>query len=333
MSTIYPWQRHQWSLLSGAWRQGRFPHALMLSGMSGMGKGRFASALAQALLCRYRDSEEFACGRCTACRQFESGVHPDFLRVVPEQEGKPIKVDRVRGVGEFLTLKSYDEGGRVVLLAPAEAMNSAAANSLLKILEEPVLGTVLILVTSRPGMLLATIRSRCQQIGFPPPQRAVARQWLQEQPAANHDAELLLELSAGAPLRALQLVAEGVLEQRLELFELFEQIVEGRADPVAVAEQWSQQKRVSEVLFWIDSWLMDMIRLTCSRQPPLLANRDLAERLLRLGRPAGSKRLLALRERVVKAARYLHGSLNPQLLLEDLLISLSALARHGNTSY
>ncbi len=166
MSAIYPWQQEQWRLLKARNDKGRLPHALLLTGMDGMGKQQFASALAQALLCRYRDSEGFACGACPACERFQAGTHPDFLPVTPGDEGKAITVDMARAVSEFLVLRSHYEGSRIVILAPAEAMNVAAANSLLKTLEEPAPETLLILLASAPGALLATIRSRCQQIKF-----------------------------------------------------------------------------------------------------------------------------------------------------------------------
>ncbi len=329
MNSVYPWQQEQWRLLMAANDEGRLPHALLLSGMSGMGKQRFATALAQALLCRYRDCEGFACGTCPACERFQAGTHPDFLAVMPEDEGKAITVDIARVVSQFLVLKSHYEGSRVVILAPAEALNAAAANSLLKTLEEPAPGTLLILLASAPGALLATIRSRCQQIKFAAPERDVAREWLRSQ-LAEQDTDLLLNLSNGAPLEALRLAEEGLLEQRLEMLEQFEQISAGRCDPVTVAQQWSQQKRVSDAVFWLNSWVMDMIRLKYSSQPPLLVNRDVAERLLMIAEKIDNHRLFAFLDRVTKASHYLQGSINAQLLLEDLLISWAALAGQRN---
>ncbi len=143
--------------------------------------------------------------------------------------------------------------------------------------------------------------------------------------------ELLLNLSNGAPLAALQLAEEGLLDQRLEMLEQFVRISAGQCDPVATAQQWSQQKRVSDAVFWLNSWVVDIIRLKHSSQPPLLANRDVAEQLQILARDIGSQQLFAFQERVTKASRYLQqGSINPQLLLEDLLITWAALARQRN---
>jgi len=136
-SSIYPWQRTLWERLDTARGGSRLHHALLICGVRGMGKQHFAETLAQAHLCRYRDSEGFACGECGSCRQYRAGTHPDLLQVFPEKEGGVIPVDSVRRVGEFLTLKSHHGSGRVVVLQPADAMNVAAANSLLTIVRRP----------------------------------------------------------------------------------------------------------------------------------------------------------------------------------------------------
>ena len=331
MSAIYPWQQELWRLLMARREKGRLPHALLLTGMGGMGKRQFATALAQALLCRYRNSEGFACGDCPACKRFLAGAHPDFLPVIPDDEGKAITVDKARAVSEFLVLKSHYDGDRIVILAPAEAMNTAAANSLLKTLEEPAPGTLLILLASSPGALLATIRSRCQQINFAVPQRDVAGEWLHSQLGERQDLDLLLNLSSGAPLQALKLAEESLLDRRLEMLEQFVQLSAGRCDPVVVAQQWSQQKQAADAVFWLNSWVMDMIRLKYSSQPPLLVNCDVAERLLTLVKDISPQRLFAFLDRVTRASRFLQGSINMQLLLEDLLIGWAALARQRKT--
>ncbi len=329
MSDIYPWQRQQWRLLQERLAAGRLPHALLLSGMEGMGKLRFANALASSLMCRYRDGEGFACGECPPCIRFQAGTHPDFLMLRPAAEGKALVVDQVRESGEFLALKSHYEGGRVVLMAPAEALNRAAANSLLKTLEEPPPGVLLILVAARPAALPATIRSRCQQVAFLPPERGAALEWLQGELAGEYDARMLLELAGGAPLRARMLAQDALLERRAEMLQGFEQISAGRMDPVALAQQWLRQGEVAEALFWLDSWVLDMLRLKYMPQPPLLANRDLAPRLLQIARHIEPRHLSGYLEMLGRMVRRQHGSLNMQLQLEDLLVVWAALAHRA----
>ncbi len=320
MKGVYPWQKTQWAKLENARRKGRFPHALLLTGTRGMGKLDFARTLARAWLCRYRDREGFACGECDACVQFEADTHPDFMQVSPEKAGGVITVDKARAVGEFLTLKSHHGRGRVVLLVPAEAMNSAAANSLLKTLEEPPPGTLMILVTDGPGLLLATIRSRCQRLGFVPEWEAAGR-WLKERLGkGDGDPDLLLRLAGGAPLRALQWHEEGVMSRRARLFEDFEGIAREQEDPVVAAERWYEQEQVGEVLFWLDSWLMDMIRLKQTAASAGVVNADVAERLRALAEDCEEEPLFFLLERVTKAMAQLRRSLNRQLLLEELFV-------------
>ncbi len=327
MNGVLPWQQQQWRLLRNRREAGRMPHALLLTGMKGMGKQRFATSLARALLCRYRDSEGFACGDCPACTRFQAGSHPDFLALLPQEEGKPITVDQARAVSEFLALKSHYESGRVVLLAPAESLNRPAANCLLKTLEEPSPGALLILVASRPGTLPATIRSRCQQVGFAPPQHHVALEWLAGQLAQGQEGQLLLELAAGAPLETLRLAGEGILERRTQMLEEFEQLTAGRLDPVVVAQRWQQRGSMAEALFWLNSWVMDMLRLKYMRQPPLLANRDLADNLAGIAQRIDPAGLSGYLERIGRLLRHQQTALNVQLQLEELLIVWAALAR------
>ncbi len=322
---VYPWQQVQWAQLNAMRREDRLPHALLLTGAQGMGKRDFAKALARAQLCRYRTREGVACGKCDSCKQYEAGTHPDFFAVQPEAEGKAIPVDSARAVGEFLTLKSHHGAGRVVLLSPAEAMNVAAANSLLKTLEEPPSGSLLILVSSSPGALLATVRSRCQRMVFLP-EKGIAGRWLSER-LQGEDGKLLLNLAGGAPLRALELGEEGLLERRAQLLEDFERIAKGRCDPVSAAQRWLKEERVDETVFWLNSWLMDMLRLKYVPSPPEVVNQDVVERLRELAARCDGRRLFSFHQRVAEAVQQLNRSLNLQLMLEDLFIVWARLAQ------
>ncbi|MCW9059449.1 MAG: DNA polymerase III subunit delta' [Gammaproteobacteria bacterium] len=320
MSGLHPWLQGQWRQLCQAREQGRMPHALLLSGPRGVGKGEFAEALARALLCRVPDPQGQACGQCPSCRQWEAGSSPDFLRVVPEEEGKAIKVDQVRELCAGLTLTSHGGGYKVALLRPAERMNLNAANSLLKTLEEPTANTVLLLVTERPAQLPATIRSRCQLLVFPAPPRAEALAWLADQAAIDAQrAGLLLDLSAGAPLQALALAADEVLEQRAAKLARLEAVQTGREDPLRVAADWSQEAdRVT--LAWMQEWIGDMIRITLGGDSAPVRNADLRDRLQGMAGRSGPAMLFAQLDRVTAAARMSASGVNRQLMMEDLLL-------------
>jgi len=145
-------------------QSGRIPHALLFSGLKGVGKTTVALEFFKALNCL--NSPGDACGECRSCVKVQSGTHPDLVRL--SSHGALIKVEEVRRVLEDLSLKPFEARYRIVLVEPAEQLGEAGANALLKTLEEPSQTTVFILVSHKPRLLLPTIRSRCQEILFRP---------------------------------------------------------------------------------------------------------------------------------------------------------------------
>ena len=319
MTAPYPWLEASWQQLCQARVQGRMPHALLLSGPRGVGKRDFAQALARALLCREPDADGQACGQCQPCRQWQTGSPPDFLRVEPEEEGKAIKVDQVRGLCAELSLTSHGGGYKVALLQPAERMNVNAANSLLKTLEEPTDNTVLLLVTERPAQLPATIRSRCQQLAFPAPERELALGWLQQAGVAAEQAGLLLDLAAGAPLQAQALAADQVLEQRAGRLAQLQAVQAGREDPLAVAAEWSKEGD-AVTLAWMQDWIGDMIRISLGGDTAPVRNADLKDRLHSMAGRLSPAALFIHLDRVTAAARMSAAGINRQLMMEDLIV-------------
>jgi len=218
--TPLPWQKNLWHELMGA--PERLPHALLLHGARGIGKRHMARTLAQALLCESPDAQRMACGNCGGCLLVNADNHPDLRWLVPgvdqpireeaesDEEGtsvaaaKPAKasrailIDQVREVGEFLALAAHRGGRRVVLLAPAEALNGPAANALLKMLEEPPAGAIFIAVTDELDAVIPTVRSRCVLLRVPVPSFEIALSWLRARHVEN--AELRLAEAGGAPL-------------------------------------------------------------------------------------------------------------------------------------
>ena len=152
-----------------------------------------------------------ACGVCPSCGYVAQGTHPDLQLIEPvtyDEEGNrtpadAINVERVRELIEFSQLSPHRQRAKVGLIAPAEAMNAAAANALLKTLEEPPAGTFLLLVSHQPARLPPTIVSRCRRLPAPEPDRAAAAAWLAQNGIGNADPELVLAQAGGAPLFAL----------------------------------------------------------------------------------------------------------------------------------
>ncbi|HQP30833.1 MAG TPA: AAA family ATPase [Deltaproteobacteria bacterium] len=143
---------------------GRIPHALLFSGLKGVGKTTVAVEFFKAVNCL--NSPGDACGECRSCVKAQGSTHPDLLRL--GSLGGLIKVEEVRGVLETLSLKPFEAHHRIVLVEPAEQLGEAGANALLKTLEEPTPSTLFILISHKPRLLLPTIRSRCQEILFRP---------------------------------------------------------------------------------------------------------------------------------------------------------------------
>jgi DNA polymerase-3 subunit delta' len=301
------------------------PHpaqALLLAGPRGVGKGALAQAWARALLCEAPLPDGAACGQCPACHWFDTGAHPDFrLLTLQEKTGKEgetrmataIEVDQARETVDFVQLSTYRAGFRVVLVDPADCLNLAAANALLKVLEEPPLNTVFVLVSDQPRRLLPTIRSRCTRldIGLPPLDEAA--QWLAEQGVA--DGMDLLALSGGTPLDAQRWAEGDELDERRGVLEGLAR--PDQLDPVSLGERW---KAVSAQT-WHNvayKWLGDL--LAVKLRGNVRFNRDFAESLTRLGKQADLSKLLQLARQQANEGRTLAHPLNRSLQLQAWLI-------------
>ncbi len=320
----YPWLQDIWKQLLQALTAGRMPHALLLSGNRGVGKHGLAESLAYSLLCTDRDATNGQpCDRCKGCQLRLAETHPDLHRIVPEEQGKAIKIDTIRAFTEQEGLTAHSGGYKVVLIEPADAMSNEAANSLLKTLEEPVAWTIIVLITSKPGSLPATIRSRCQQIVLGAPQKDIALGWLQQQIDPNINAETLLQLAAGAPIRAAQLADKELLQQRVEMLDEFVGLLEDREDPVVVAGKW-EKLDPDLYLQWLSGWVIDMLRLKMASDPPNLINLGQTDRLHAVAEKLDLRQLYNLLDRLYDAHRATGSTLNLRLLLEGLLLQLAA---------
>lgn len=317
-----PWLAVYWRRLHAYIESGSIPQALLIDGTAGLGKMRLAQAFAQRLLCRRQD--EFACGECPACQLFAARTHPDFILVEPEEAGKPITVDAIRSLIAVLSLKPQYNGRRVVVLAPAQQMNAAAANSLLKTLEEPDEHTLMLLLTESPAALPATILSRCQRLDIAIPAREAALAWLSERNLAEQ-AQVLLSLAQGAPLRAQALSGEGIIAKRGEFFMAWCDILRRGDEPVAIAEKWAGFS-CETLTDWMISWVMDLIRVGVVPHGPRLDNPDLEESLQALSGRLNLQQIYGFLDRLNGAKRSLAGQVNRQLALEELLIHWSRLA-------
>ena len=325
MAAPYPWQQAQWQALQPRRRTATLPPALLLSRPAGLGKLDFARRLAKSLLCEHPGIDGEPCCQCRSCRLFDAGSHPDFQLTQPLDVGKEITVGAIRELVAYQTLTPQYGRGRVAIIEPAERMNGNAANALLKTLEEPTAGTVLLLVAARPAMLLPTIRSRCQQLLFPPQHTGAALDWLAGQLGDGGQAALTLAIADGAPLRARAMAEEGAVERRHKLFDDFVATAECRKDPVAVAAEWNPLP-TTDILWTVIGWYADMVRLRIVGPSAQLSNPDLRERLQALTEHVDLADLFQQLERLQETLRLMRGQLNSQLVCEELLLGWSSSA-------
>lgn len=312
-----PWLSPHWDRLDSHLQSGRVPQALLVVGRQGVGKTQLAETFSKRLLCR--TPLDYACGECASCRLFAAKTHPDFLRIEPLETGKIIPVDVIRGLIANLALKPQYSGRRVVLINPAHQMNVSSSNSLLKTLEEPDEHTTLLLLTDSPQLLPATILSRCQRMEICVPERSMALAWLAKNGYEGDHANVLLALARGAPIKALGLANDGIIDKRNEFFSAWSDLIGYGGDPAALAEEWS--KFSAETLVdWMVCWTMDMIRLRTDPCNQAIENPDLAEHLLALAQKINLRNLFRFLDRLNSSRKMLLGQVNRQLLLEELLI-------------
>ncbi|MGB9430229.1 MAG: DNA polymerase III subunit delta', partial [Gammaproteobacteria bacterium] len=268
-----PWQQDNWRHAVARLESSRLPHALMISGTAGTGKESFAQAFAALALCKHPDNAH-ACGICSACHQFNASTHPDYHFVTVPEDKTGILVDQIRELTQKLALTSQYGGRKIAVLSPADAMNANAANSLLKTLEEPPAGTLLMLVTAHPARLPATIRSRCQMLRMAAPASDQAIQWLNSREPRS-DWPALLAIAGGGPLRALQLSATPLAQERLRFYQLLVEIKAHRRNPLSSAADASREG-VPLVLRLLQSWIMDLITLAtlADTEAPAIDNAD-----------------------------------------------------------
>ncbi len=301
--------------LRRAAESGRVHHAYLLTGPDGVGKRTCGMALAQGLNCRREPG--VGCGTCRTCTRIAEGMDPDLVLVEPE--GKWIRVDQVREVLRRCELGPHESSALVVLVEPADAMNSAAQNALLKSLEEPRPGVVFCLVTSAPHRLAATVRSRCQIVRFGPlPEETVAGLLVDRAGVGQDEADRMAELAEGSVARALYLFERRAREDLVRLEDQLWDLARG----AELSQALDLAKELAELGEEFVPFL-ELCRLEVRMELRRLLGR--AAGPARLGLPP--RALVAWERGFSEARRRLEANGNKRLVAEFLVDRLSGTAQ------
>ncbi len=331
-------------ILTALLSHGTLPHALLFTGIPGVGKQATALALAMACNCMEKKSGEKPevkssrrqvadrssnlissvepCGSCRSCRKIQAGNHPDIIQIKPV--GKLINIAQVRDLCSTLAMKPYEASTRIAILHDAQSMNPSAGNALLKILEEPPEQTVLVLLATQTQDLLPTIVSRCQQIRFNPISRAYLEKLLiEEHGLETGNARAIATMAGGSLTRAVAMFAENWVDRRNWILgELKELSSRPGGHILALAEKISSEKgKIPETLEIIKSWLRDLVM--AKTYPDKILNQDILQDIQLASHNMETNSLLSKIELVQSTQNSIPTNPNIRLLLEVMLMRLA----------
>jgi len=319
-------------------RTGAVPHAMIFTGIEGVGKQHAAEAFAMACNCPTlaaalagdppvpEKSDIEPCGRCRSCRKIQSGSHPDILHLKPT--GVAIRIPQVRELSEALAMKPYEARTRVVIIHGAQTLNLHAGNALLKLLEEPPDRTLFILTAPQTVDVMPTIVSRCQPVHFYPVSKNRIADILQNEGLDSKEAVMLAAMAQGSPIRARELQHKGFNRRRdwyirASGLEAPERLKPTPCGPLlAFAEALSANKeRALEALDALIVWLRDL--LVVRYAPGLIVNADRLESLKHAADSTSIAWLLHGVETIQSARRSLESNCNTRLTLEVMMLRLA----------
>lgn len=346
-----PWFASAWMALQAL--RGRDHHAVLLHGQAGIGKKGLALDFAASLLCETPAANRRPCGRCQGCVLFHSRNHPDLRVVVPDslawmrpvaaeeedEEGgdsgaderpagrvsREIKIEAVRAIAALVGVTAHRAGMRVVLLAPAEALNPPAANALLKMLEEPPPRTLFVLTADRIDDVLPTIRSRCVLVRVRPPDTEVALAWLAAQGVP--DAGEPLAAAGGAPLPVLERYEAETAGLSAETAAgLVTALGQGAGlDVVDAAGRLPRSAPIREMIDLFQRWAWDLLALRLAGR--VRYHPKQREALARLAANVPESRLIVWMDSLAQARATADHPLNARLVIEALLVEYVACLR------
>ena len=299
----------------------RLAHAYLFEGPQGVGKRLTALALARAVFC----SEGTGCGECTPCRKIDHNNHPDLLIVEPD--GKQIKIEQIRELQKSLSFRPVESSRRVCLIDQADKMNPAAANALLKTLEEPSAETLIIVLSSRPEALLSTVLSRCQRLPFNRlPQSCIESTLIEQRGFGQKDAHIIAALADGSFQLALDRDPAFYLEHRIDLLKRVTALSPGSILPLMdLAKDLAAEKEtIPETLELLQAFYRDLLLFRYGQPLESLVNIDLQEKIRRVAAQENTTSILNKLDAMNECLSNHERNVNPQLNMEVLLLRLAA---------
>jgi len=325
----YPWLRPHFEQLVNSYQSGRGHHALLIQSLPGMGDEALIYAITRFLMCQQPQGYK-SCGQCRSCQLMQAETHPDYYALEPEKGKTTLGIDAVRAISEKLYERARLGGAKVVWLKDAAQLTEAAANALLKTLEEPPENTWFLMACREPGRLLATLRSRCGLHHLSVPQEAWAISWLAREVTTSQEAALsALRLSGGAPAAALALLQPNVQTQREQLCHALGGVADS-GDWLSLLPALNHDQ-APDRLHWLAALLLDALKI--QQGATLVSNVDawslvnsLAQRLPGVALRAILHAVCQCREQLLSVT-----GLNRELVLTDLLLTIEHYLQPGTT--
>ncbi|WP_286035000.1 DNA polymerase III subunit delta' [Megamonas hypermegale] len=298
----------------------RLPHALLFTGIEGIGKNLTAKVLAKVLFC---SGEEKPCNICPSCRAFDAQNHPDFYYLEPEGKANNIKIEQIRQMQSQIALSPYLADKRVVIINDAETMNEAAENSLLKTLEEPTGDVVFILVTANKDLLLPTILSRCMKLYFAPLSEDEIKIILKSKYAVEEDkATVIAKLSGGSMKRAISFLDDDNFNLCQNAMDFLSKDLNAK-DIWQISDEFSAMDK-AKIKQWADFLQMiirDLLLLQAGADDNLLYNRDKKDVLDKLIVNFSLNRLFNCQNLIENLVKRLSSNADLKLMMQDFMLS------------
>lgn len=312
----------QKKILKRALEKGRLPNSLLFCGDEGIGKRSLAVELAKALNCLRKKDD--ACDVCRSCKTIERASFPDVMIISPEKN--VIKINRMRILKQTAYLKPMIGKKRVFIVDEAEKMNEEAANSLLKILEEPPLFSHIILVTSNPEIIKPTIMSRCQVLSFQPIEREDIEKVLIDRGVEKDRAKILSLLVRGNLKKALEVEWEEIQVQRERAWDVLRSLTE-KGKIAAFLQNFSsargqEKEELEQILEILSSYCRDLILIREGGDLRLMMNPDYEEKLKKAVSHFSLEKSMECLENMDYALYGLQRNLNLNLLLSSLFSNI-----------